>query len=373
MNPQASRWSRRHLLLAAAATPAAAVTGCDRRAADYAAAVAEVWRDTAPGGAQNRDQIEREIARFATLSPSHRNRQPWRFELGPAWIDLRADPERRLPVADPDDHHLEVSLGAALETMVVSAAAAGLDAAIEHRDDRIRVNYQVGQPGGPGLYNAILARQTARVPFDPAPLPQELLDRCEKLANRDGAVATMITDRESIGLVLDATLTAVERQLRDPRWLAEFQTWLRFDTSEALARRDGVYTTAWGYPALPRAIGSRFFELITTPARERKRCTEQLQGCGALLVIGSADRSVADRRNAGRAYQRAALVTTAAGVRSAPLNAAVDYPDLRRRIADIAILGENRPAVVLRLGTGGPAQPRSLRRPAAEVTTGSGA
>jgi nitroreductase len=371
MSTAPARLTRRGLLLAATATTVA-TTGCDGRTDDYAAAVAETWRDTPAGGALNRDQIEREIVRFATLSPSHRNRQPWRFALGPGWIDLRPDPDRRLPVADPDDHHLHVSLGAALETMVVSAAAAGLDATVEPRADGIRVNYQTGLPSGMALYQAILARQTARVPFDPTPLPTELLDRCQALANQAGTVANVLTDRESIDLILELTLTAVERQLRDERWLAEFQDGLRLTADEALAQRDGVYTSAWGYPAVPRFIASRFFEMVTTPARERKRCTEQLRGCGALVVIGSPDASPADRYNAGRAYQRLALVTTAAGVRSAPLNPALDYPDLRKRLADVAALGTNRPAMVLRLGTGGPPQPRALRRAATDVTTGTG-
>lgn len=365
---------RRQLLLAAAAAPLTAGTlaGCSQREAEYAAAVADTWRDTITNSVQNRDQLEREIVRFAMLSPSHRNRQPWRFELGPGWITLRPDESRRLPVADPDDHHLHVSVGAALETMVVSAGAGGLDAALSADGDGVRVQYTVGVPTSQTLYNAIIQRQTARVPFSNAPVPAPLLDRFVRLATADGAAAVVVTDAALVGRILELTLTAVERQLRDPAWTAEFLQWLRFDRDEALARRDGVYTTANGYPAVPRWVGSRFLELVTTPARERVRYTAQLQGCGALLVIAAPRNEVGMWRAVGRAYQRIALVATAEGLRSAPANPALDYPDLRAALAGLLGLGDARPGMILRLGTGGAELPRSLRRPAADVTTGAG-
>ncbi len=41
-------------------------------------------------------------AALATRAPSIHNTQPWRFDVGPDWIELRSDPSRRLHVLDPD-------------------------------------------------------------------------------------------------------------------------------------------------------------------------------------------------------------------------------------------------------------------------------
>lgn len=56
------------------------------------------------------------LLRYATLAPSTRNTQPWRFTVCGARIDIGADLDRWQPVADPDRRELEISLGCALET-----------------------------------------------------------------------------------------------------------------------------------------------------------------------------------------------------------------------------------------------------------------
>ncbi len=327
--------TRRRLLLAAATAPLAAATGgCARPGPDYAAAVADTWRDTPPGTVGSRDQLEREIVRFALLSPSHRNRQPWRFELGPGWITLRPDLTRRLPVADPDDRLLHVSVGAALQTMIVSAAAAGLAAELETVADGVRINYRPVLPGTQVLYDAVLKRQTARVPFSTEAPPAALLDRLVRNAAIDGVEALVVTEPAGRARVLELTIAAAERQLRDAAWVA--------------------------------------FDLVTTPARERIRWTEQLQGTGALLVLATAGDDPAAWRALGRAYQQVALIGTANGLRSAPANPAVEDREAAVTLAADLGLGTARSLFVLRLGTGGPELPRSLRRPVAEVTTGQG-
>lgn len=364
--------TRRRLLLAAATAPLAAAGGCARPGPDYATAVADTWRDTPPGSVNNRDQLEREIVRFALLSPSHRNRQPWRFELGPGWITLLPDPARRLPVADPDDRQLHVSVGAALQTMIASAAAAGLAAYPEPVADGVRVNYRPDVAGTQVLYDAVLKRQTARVPFSTEAPPPALVDRLVRNATIDGVEALVVTEPAGRERVLELTVAAAEKQLRDPAWLAEYLGWYRFDAGEALAQRDGVYGAASGYPGIPGWLGRRLFDLVTTPARERVRWTEQLQGTGALMILATPGNDPAAWRSLGRAYQQVALVATANGLRSAPANPAVEDPATAATLAADLGLRTAKSLFVLRVGTGGPELPRSLRRPLAEVMTGQG-
>ena len=71
-----------------------------------------------------------ELVRCATLAPNGHNAQPWMFELSPGRISIRPDFSRRTPVVDPDDHHIWVSLGCAIENMVIAAAALGKHAEV---------------------------------------------------------------------------------------------------------------------------------------------------------------------------------------------------------------------------------------------------
>src|ERR1700730_8368353 len=67
----------------------------------------------------------KDFIRYATLAASGHNTQPWRFRIGAGRIDILPDFSRRTPVVDPDDHHVFVSLGCAVENLTLAAAARG--------------------------------------------------------------------------------------------------------------------------------------------------------------------------------------------------------------------------------------------------------
>ena len=69
---------------------------------------------------------------------------------------------------------------------------------------------------------------------------------------------------------------------------------------------------------------------------------------------------------AGRAYQRFALQSTALGLRHAFINQPVEVPELRRQLASYLELGERLPDLVIRFGYSEPT-PRTLRRPVDDV------
>jgi nitroreductase len=78
------------------------------------------------------------FVRFATLAANGHNTQPWRFAIRESGVSILPDFSRRTPVVDPDDHHLFVSLGCAVENFLIAAEATGRDC--------IR-----SSPGDPGL------------------------------------------------------------------------------------------------------------------------------------------------------------------------------------------------------------------------------
>lgn len=51
---------------------------------------------------------------YATLAPSTNNTQPWKFEIAEGTIRVLPDFGRCLPVADPLNRELYISLGCAL-------------------------------------------------------------------------------------------------------------------------------------------------------------------------------------------------------------------------------------------------------------------
>jgi nitroreductase len=115
-----------------------------------------------------------ELVRLATLAPSGHNTQPWLFEVCEDAVVLRPDLSRRLPVVDPDDHALFISLGAALENLLIAAGERGLASEVEAfgaaEPDGLLVRLRPARPaeavGEPGLAAAILERQSTRRTYD---------------------------------------------------------------------------------------------------------------------------------------------------------------------------------------------------------------
>jgi hypothetical protein len=61
------------------------------------------------------------LLRYAILAPSVRNTQPWAFSVQGNRVHLIADIRKAQPVADPDRRELHISLGCALENLLVAA------------------------------------------------------------------------------------------------------------------------------------------------------------------------------------------------------------------------------------------------------------
>ena len=61
------------------------------------------------------------ILKYAVKAPSGHNTQPWIFKTGNDSITVLPDFTRALPVVDPDNHALYISLGCALENLIIAA------------------------------------------------------------------------------------------------------------------------------------------------------------------------------------------------------------------------------------------------------------
>lgn len=66
------------------------------------------------------------LLRHAILAPSSHNTQPWSFDVHDNRLEVHADLTRWLRVADADRRELHVSLGCAIENLVLAAEYVGL-------------------------------------------------------------------------------------------------------------------------------------------------------------------------------------------------------------------------------------------------------
>jgi len=307
----------------------------------------------------------RELVRFASLAPSSHNTQCWKFRVNERSIVIAPDLSRRCPAADPDDHHLHVSLGCAVENLTHAALAAGLQAEVRKdlaSPDDIAVNLEATKPSITPLFRAITERQCTRGDYDGKPISNDDLRRLERAGTGNGVRVMLLTERLAMENVLAYVIEANSAQMADAAFVAELKSWIRFSASEAQRSGDGLFSGTTGSPVLPRWLASPLMGLFFTPESENERYARQLRNSAGLAVFVSEANDRVHWIEAGRCYERFALQATTLGIRNAFVNQPVEVSALRPQFAAALGLGSQRPDLVVRFGRG-PVMPLSMRRP----------
>jgi hypothetical protein len=339
---------------------------CSSSASEQDAAHA-LRRPLAGGG--ERAQLNRELVRYATLAPSSHNTQCWTFHLLDQAIEIAPDFSRRCPVVDPDDHHLHVSLGCAIENLSHAALAYGLQA--EARFDPagqglITVSLQSTRASTTPLFLAISERQCTRGDYDGKPVSNDELRLLERAGMGNGVRVTLLTERATMEKVLEYVVAANTAQMGDAAFVAELKSWIRFGAAEAQRSGDGLFSGTTGSPVMPRWLGSPLMGLFFNPKSENERYARQVRNSSGIAVFVSEADDKAHWIEAGRCYERFALQATALGLQNAFLNQPVEVGAIRPQFASALGLGSQRPDLVVRFGRG-PAMPLSMRRPVQAV------
>jgi hypothetical protein len=333
----------------------------------YPDAVQRIWH---PAAAVPTDQaaLQRELVRYATLAPSGHNTQCWKFHLEPGSIGILPDLTRRTPVVDPDDHHLYVSLGCALENLAQASLANGLkslaqfDGAQNTLSVRLDATTAVNSP----LFQAITERQCSRGPYDGRPLSSTEFNTLELAGTGNGVRVVLFTDKPEIEKLLELVLEGNTAQVTDPAFIKELKHWLRFGASEAVLSGDGLYSATSGNPSVPRWMGSPMFDIMFSAKSENDKYADQVRSSAGVAVFVSELTDKAHWIETGRYYERFALQATALGIRNAMLNQAVEVPAQRQKLANFLGLKAGRPDLVVRFGRGAK-MPQSLRRRVEDV------
>ncbi|WP_168076013.1 hypothetical protein [Caulobacter sp. SSI4214] len=339
------------------------VAGCSRCASPYDEAVRSLWRlpDLSGGGFPAMALIG-----AAALAANGHNTQPWRFKVEPRVIEILPDPTRRTPVVDPDNHHLFVSLGCALETLLQAGLGygwAGEPAVLSGGGVRVVFSSVPARPDA--LFQAIPHRASTRTPYDGTPVDAATLRRLEGTVGQSVGLRVVL-DGDARAKLSDMIVAGNDAQLADPAFMRELAAWIRFDAGEALARRDGLFTAASGNLAAPRWLGQRLLPLVMTRRSEADRLRRVVASSPGLAIFTGPAETPEAWIAVGRAFTRFALTATAEGLKLAFMNQPVEDLSTRRRLA--AWLGEpaKRPDLVVRFGRG-PDLPRSLRRPSRDL------
>ncbi|MDQ2837316.1 MAG: nitroreductase [Actinomycetota bacterium] len=329
----------------------------------------------APAGDQAFDPaLVARLVAIAGRAPSLHNTQPWRWQLERDRLELRADRDRQLLVADPDGHSLRISCGAALALAELAFAGEGWLMHVERLPDPDQpdllarfTNPRVHQ-GTAAERDALAAasrRYSERRPFLPRVVPEDLVETLRAAASGEG-VRAHFPVREAEKLNLAVAVSWADRiERRDTAYIAEMTRWQH----DADVHTEGI--PSFAIPHVPAGhprhtdIPLRDFE-VGRSGRDQIEADVDERPLIAVLLTDSD--TPAEQLAAGESMMRLMLHADNAGLASCPLSQAVDLVAFRARVQTLMGWG-GYPQMMLRIGYP-PADrlipQRSPRRPVAD-------
>jgi nitroreductase len=309
----------------------------------------------------------RRAAAAAIRAPSLHNSQPWRFRLRDGGIEVLADPDRQLAVADSGGWAVRIACGAATLNARLALAVRRIPPEVVLRPDRRQpdlVARLVRTPDRPptyaeeDLFAAIPRRHSNRQPFWPDPVPAEVRARLIEAARAEACWLDLLVGMTALAGFAEIANSADRVLRRDERYQSELVGWVHAD-----AAVDGVPVSAGASLSEPQDLLPQraFSERRRAPGRDFE--PEPL-----VAILGSAGDGPADQISAGQALQRVLLTATDAGLASSMISQPIEVPAARDQLRR-SLSRSGMPQMAVRIGYGHAGRP-TPRRDLADVLEG---
>jgi hypothetical protein len=303
----------------------------------------------------------------AILAPNPHNRQPWLIRLdGNRAVTVHCDLARRLPETDPLDRQIVIGFGCFAELAAIAATKTGHGMRITafpegvpsgRLDTRPVLHLELQTAGATALdplAGHILSRRSVKRPFDMARVPDDAA--LARVTTAAGTNAAFSADARRVAAMRDIAWRAWMVEAETPRTFQESVDLMRIGAREIDASPDGI---ALGGPMIEAlsAAGQITRERLADPGSSAfragvERYRAMIAATPAFLWIGGDETGHLAAMAAGRAYLRANLAATAAGLAMHPVSQALqEFPEmaaLRREMAEA--LGVTHPQMLARIG-----------------------
>ena len=304
------------------------------------------------------------LLNYAILAPSSHNSQPWKLNVTNDSILVFADRSRRLQVADADQRELYISLGCALENLIVAADHFGYNSSVAYFPGDMDLVAKVAlKPAAnpsnssrdPRLFSAILSRQTNRNPYEPRAISQADLGTIYRLSSDPDASIFITRDPAIKKSFLDLVVQANGIQYSDANYKSELGHWLG----------QGVMGPT-GVQAKMAQLAVVFLDM---GPEQTKKDAMLINSTPYLGFISTANNDSISSLKAGRTLERFWLAATALGISLHPMSQALEVQQTKAELAGLLPAGSGMMQVqqAFRLGYAEPIKEHSIRRPLQEV------
>ena len=291
----------------------------------------------------------------AVKAPSGHNTQPWKFRQNESAVEIYPDFDRRLPVVDPDDRELFVSLGCAVENLCLAAQTKGYKSAVSVGDKgviTVSLAEEAGVKPSP-LFNQIDARQTNRSVYSGEEIALDALKRLQAIRSEDGvSVHYYARQTKQFNDIEQYVFQGNTNQMQNEAFKAELKSWMRFNKKHQDQTLDGLSYAVFGAPNVPRWMAEPIMSMAINAKTQNKADREKIASASHLVLFTTRENSWREWVDLGRTLQRFLLTATELGIAHAYLNQPNEQPEIAAEMAKTLDLDGEYPTVLLRIGYG---------------------
>lgn len=299
---------------------------------------------------------------YAILAPSSHNTQPWKFRLhGQQAIDVLLDYDGWLRVADADQRELHLSIGCALENLLLAAAHFGFATEVAYFPTpgnvalvaRVALTKTHGERrGDDALFSALTARRTHHKTFAARPVAPDVLQRITSQCSEPGINLFLTIDKEIRRKVDDLIVRSDAATFANPAWREELAEWIG----------KGVFGTPW----LISQLGRLAMAYLNFGSMTQRNDEQVLMSAPVLALLAATHDDRISQIKTGQIFERIYLTCALEGIGVRPMSQICEVPAHREELKALMPAGEF-PLQPFLLGYVESEEKHTPRRPVSEV------
>ncbi|MDD1760859.1 MAG: hypothetical protein LUQ59_01370 [Methanothrix sp.] len=320
----------------------------------------EVWNVQESDYPSNSSSEERltYLLNYTILAPSSYNSQPWKFNVSNDEIFVFADESGWLSVADKDKREMYISLGCAIENLVIAAEHFGYNCSVSYfpgEKDLVAAVSLKQQPeagsSSSALFDAITSRRTSRQPFESRVISRQDLDALNRSSSCSDVSIFLTEDPAAKERFRDLVIQADRVLYSDINYKSELGHWLSL----------GVMG--------PTGVGAKIAQMemvFLDPVPEQiRRDADLINSTPYIGLITTKKNDSLSALKVGRAFERFWLAAAARGISLQPISQALEVPETKEELTGLLSDGAEMRTVqqAFRLGYCEEEGERSNRRP----------
>lgn len=294
--------------------------------------------------------------RFGILAPSSHNSQPWEFQIDVDKLSINVfkSKVRVLPVGDPNDDLSYVSIGCAIENIIITADYFGYTASVIYEESLQTglcaiLKFTQDHPKSTDsnhLIHQIKRRIVNRGKYEQGKLPNEFLEKIQKLSTMDHKIV-LVQDPQTIADIGKIANYASIQLMDSSLFRKELSTHVKNNFTKSYV---GIPAFGMQIPNILSLIVPNLIRLFNMDKlSEKQNIALFTKHTPLIIVLISKNNTKKDKLIIGRMYQYISLNAISQGIKTSPWGSVSVYSESNKELQKV-LNTEFYPEFLFRIG-----------------------